>query len=98
MGHAFKTFKGDMNKLVQASIQPNFDIEYTKQREFWEEFKEYKLSDVALAASAKNKANSLKATYHHWLGSRGYIRKVPEWDKKLADMERRGVMPQTNDW
>ena len=69
MRHAFKTFKGDMNKLVEAGIQPNFDIEYTKPRDFRKEFKAYKLSDEALAASARNKANLLKATDHHRLGS-----------------------------
>ena len=84
MGRAFKTFKGNLYKFVKEDKQLNFKRgEHTKQRDFWEEFKSYKLSEEPKAASDRNKANSLKAKDPHPLGSRGYIRKILEWDMEV---------------
>jgi hypothetical protein len=99
MGRSFKTFKGTLYKLIKEDREPNFEGgQYNKQRDFWEEFKAYKLSEEAKASSERNRANSLKAKDPHRLGSRGYVRKIPEWEIEVQKLEQRGVRPQTSDW
>ena len=100
MGRSFKTFKGHLyNKfLKEDNGQPNFDGgEYTKQRDFWEEFKANRLSQEAKDASVRTE-NSLKAKDPHRLGSRGYPRKIPEWDEEIHKLEQQGVTPETSNW
>ena len=43
---------------------------------------EYKKSEAVQAIAQRNKANSEKNVYPHALGSRGYVKKVPEWEKR----------------
>ena len=87
-----------MYKLIKEDRQPNFDRgQYTKQRDFWEEFKAYKLSEEAKQASERNRANSLKAKDPHHLGSYGYVRKIPKWETKVQKLEQQGVRSQTYD-
>ena len=49
---------------------------------------EYRLSEEYLELSRKNKENSQKATNPHHLGSRGYAKKMPEFEAELQKMDR----------
>jgi hypothetical protein len=102
MGTCFKTFKGTLyKKYVLEGKELDFDGgEYTKKRDFWQDFKEYRLSKEYLQLSRKNKENSQKATNPHHLGSRGYAKKVPEFEAGLHRMARlaeEGVQVETAD-
>jgi hypothetical protein len=58
--------------LILKDKVPNWDGgEYTKQKDFWQEFKQYRKSKEYLELSWKNKENSLKAMNPHKLGSHG---------------------------
>ena len=76
MGTCFKNFKGTLYKnFVLQNKEPDFDGEqFSKQKDFWQDFKEYWLSEEYLELSRKNKENSQKAMNPHHLGSRGYKR------------------------
>jgi hypothetical protein len=81
MGICFKTFKGTLyKKFVLQNKVPNLNGgEFSKQIDFWQDFKEYRLSEEYLELSRKNKENSQKATNPHHLGSRGYAKKMEEF-------------------
>jgi hypothetical protein len=76
MGIAFKTFKGKLyKKFILEGKEPSWDGgEYTKQKDLWQKFKQYRESEEYLELSRKNKENSLKASNPHHLGSHGYAR------------------------
>ena len=78
MGTCFKTFKGTLyKKFVLQGKKSNWDGgEYTKQKDFWQEFKQYRQSEKYLELSRKNKENSIKAMNPHKLSSRGYASKM----------------------
>jgi hypothetical protein len=102
MGTCFKTFKGTLyKKYVLEGKEPYFDGgEYTKQRDFWQDFKEYRLSKEYLQLSRKNK-NSQKRRILISSGSRGYAKKMPEFEAELHRMARlaeEGVQVETADW
>ena len=49
----------------------------------------------------KNKENSQKAMNPHHLGSRGYAKKMPEFEAKLQKMDRlaeEGIQVETANW
>jgi hypothetical protein len=79
MGSCFKTFKGHLHKkFILKDREQNFDEgEFTKQRPFWQEFKEYRLSEEFKQLSRKNKENSQKSDNHHHVGSHGYAKLMP---------------------
>jgi hypothetical protein len=87
MGTCFKTFKGKLyREFILKNKEPDFDGgHYTKQKELWHDFKQYRLFDDYLELSRKNRVNSEKATNPHRLGSRGYTRKMPEF---VAELEK----------
>jgi hypothetical protein len=75
--------------------------EYTKQRDFWQDFKQYRLSEEYLQLSRNNKENSQKAMNPHHLSSRGYAKKMLEFEAELHRMARlakEGVQVETVDW
>jgi hypothetical protein len=100
MGICFKNFKGTLYKnFILEDKEPNWDgDEYANQRNFWEAFKEYRLTEEYLVVSRKNKENSLKATDPHRLGSRGYAGKMDEFQADLDGMEQHGIDPKTATW
>lgn len=55
-------------------------------------------SEEAQEASVWNKLNSKKNIIPHRLGSRGYAKKVPKWDRQEEEMVERGVTHATADW
>ena len=96
MCHAWKNFKTKLNKnYVKKNLTPDFD-DYPKLKPFWDDFVEYKKSEEALHMSERNKANSEKNVYPHRLGTGGYRKKIPEWDRREEELVRRDVLPETN--
>ena len=103
MGTCFKNFKGTLYKnFVLQNKEPDFDGgQFSKQKDFWQDFKEYRLSEEYLELSRKNKENSQKARNPHHLGSRGYAKKIPEFEVELQNMDRlaeEGVEVVTANW
>ncbi|CAO2147652.1 unnamed protein product [Urochloa humidicola] len=97
MGERFKQFRCYLNKLVKEGREPEWD-DYPTQRPYWEEFVRYKLSEEAQTISAKNTQNARKNPNPHNIGSRGIVRKLPEWQAQLEELERSGVARETLDW
>ena len=97
MGTCFKTFKETLyKKFILEDKEPNWDGgEYTKQKDFWQEFKQYRQSKEYLELSKKNKENSLKATNPHKLNSRGYASKMDAFERELKEVECLGIEPET---
>ena len=83
-------FQGD---IVQEFCPQNKELDFdggqfSKQKNFWQDFKEYRLSKEYLELSRKNKENSQKAMNPHHLGSCGYTKKMPEFEAELKKMDR----------
>jgi hypothetical protein len=75
-------------KFILKSKEPNWDGRvYTKQKDFWQEFKQCREFKEYLELSRKNKENSLKATNPHHLGSWGYASKMDEFESELEMLE-----------
>ena len=70
MAQQFCNWKKRLNiRYVSLNKTPDFDKKmYAKIRDYWEEFKEYKLSEAAKQRSEKNKENAKKKKYHHTMG------------------------------
>ena len=61
MATSFKNFKVDLNKnVVEEGIEPDWEKEFHTQKEYWQEFIKYKLSQQALEVSARAQACSKK--------------------------------------
>ena len=60
MGTCFKNFKATLYKnFVLQNKELDFDGgQFSKQKDFWQAFKEYRLSEEYLELSRKNKENS----------------------------------------
>ena len=97
MGTCFKNFKGILYKnFFLQNKEPDFDGgQLSKQKDLWQDFKEYRLSDEYLELSRKNKENSLKATNPHKLSSHGYASKMDAFERELEEVERLGIEPKT---
>ena len=50
------------------------------------------------ALSALAKKNASKKKYHHRLGTGGYTKKVPQWEKQEEELMSQGITPQTHGW
>ena len=100
MGTCFKTFKGILyKKFILENTEPNWDGgQYAKQKDFWQEFKQYRQSKEYLKLSRKNKESSLKATNPHKLGSRGYASNMDAFERELEEVESLGIEPETANW
>ena len=88
--------------FVLQNKEIDFDGEqFSKLKDFWQDFKEYRLSKEYLELGRNNKENSQKMTNSHHLGSRGYIKKMPEFEAELEKMDRlaeEGVQVEIVDW
>ena len=65
------------------------------QKDFWQEFKQYRQSKEYLELSRKNKENSLKAMNPHKLSSHGYASKMDAFERELEEVECLGIEPET---
>jgi len=83
------------NKFVKKNESPNFNLkQYVKLRAFWDDFVQYKISEVGEERAIRNKENTNKKTYHHHMGSGGYKSAVPKWDRMEQEMLVRGSHPR----
>ena len=103
MGTCFNNFMGTLYKnFVLQNKELDFDGgQFSKQKDFWQDFKEYRLFEEYLELSRKNKENSHKTTNPHHLGYRGYTKKMLEFEAELQKMDRlaeEGVQVETVDW
>ena len=72
MALAFATFKKKLyNNYIRKDKEPNWD-DLPQVKLYWEEFKQYKLSDEAQGKSEQAKANASNKKYSHHLGAGGY--------------------------
>ncbi|KAG2577077.1 hypothetical protein PVAP13_6NG080030 [Panicum virgatum] len=97
MDNSFRYFKFTLNKHVKNETEPDWK-DFPNQRPFWEQFVLYKRSEEAQASSATNSQNCRKNDKPHKTGSRGYIRKIPEWEEQAERLVHSGVTLQTDGW
>jgi hypothetical protein len=82
---------------VLKGTEPNWEKgEHPTQRPYWEAFVSWKKSEESLSISRVN-TNSHKNDNPHWCGSRGYTKKVHEWEK-IQELVQKGVTSQTVGW
>ena len=81
MALAFVTFKKKLyNNYIKKDKEPNWD-DLPQVKPYWEEFKQYKLSEEAQGKSEQAKVNAASKKYSHHLGAGGYKKAV----KKMAE-------------
>jgi len=97
MGERFKQFRCILYKHVKAGTEPDWD-QYPSQRAYWADFLAYKSSTKAKEMSQRNTENALSNPLPHNLGTRGIVRKLPQWDAEFQEMEKNGVVPETVGW
>ena len=98
MALAFATFKKKLyNNYIRKDKEPNWD-DLPQVKPYWEEFKQYKLSEEAKEKSEQAKVNAANKKYSHHLGAAGYKKLVKKWQKMELDLMDRGIRPTTWDW
>ncbi|RLM75701.1 transposon protein, putative, CACTA, En/Spm sub-class [Panicum miliaceum] len=98
MALAFSTFKKKLfAKYVKKDKEPNWD-DLPQVKPYWEDFKQYKLSEDAQELSEKDKVNASNKKYNHHLGSAGYKKAIRKWQKMEQDHMDRDIQPVTWDW
>ena len=98
MATQFQTFNTSMfNKYVLKELTPNFDA-FPKLKDHWDAFVQYKLSEEGTSRIAKNKANAARKKYFHRLGSGGYKKAIPKWQKMEETLAAKGIILATAGW
>ena len=98
MALAFATFKKKLYiNYIKKDKEPNWD-DLPQVKPYWEEFKQYKLSEEAQEKSEQAKVNAANKKYNHHLGAAGYKKSVKKWQKMEQDLMDRGIRPTTWDW
>ena len=93
---AFATFKKKLYiNYIKKDKEPNWD-DLPQVKPYWEEFKQYKLSEEAQGKSEQAKTNAAKK-YNHHLRVGGYKKAVKKWQKMEQDLMDRGIRPTTWD-
>ena len=71
---------GYQDKYIKKDKEPNWD-DLPQVKPYWEEFKQYKLSEESQEKSEQAKVNAPNKKYNHHLGAAGYKKSV----KKMAE-------------
>jgi len=97
MALAFATFKKKLyTNYIKKDKEPNWD-DLPQVKPYWEEFKQYKLSEEAPKKSEQAKVNAANKKYNHHLGAAGYKKSVKNcrrWSRTLwieASSRRLGI-------
>lgn len=99
MAIQFGSFKKKLvANFVNKGLTPDFDKVWKKQREWWNEFVNYKHSADSMAASIQGKMNASKKKNFHRLGPGGYKVAIPKWEKMENNLIVKGIVPQTLSW
>ena len=80
MALAFVSFKKKLYNNYIKDKEPNWD-NLPQVKPYWEEFKQYKLSEEAQEKSQQAKVNAANKKYTHHLGAGGYKKAI----KKMAE-------------
>ena len=98
MALAFGSFKKKLfANYIKKDKEPNQN-DLSQVKPYWQEFKQYKLSEEAQEKSEQAKNNAGNNKYNHHLGSGGYKKAVRKWQKTEQDLMDRGIRPVTWDW
>ena len=98
MALAFATSKKKLYiNYIKKDNEPDWD-DLPQVKPYWEEFKQYKLSEEAQEKSQQAKANAANKKYSHHLGAGGYKKAIKKWQKMEQDLMDRGIRPMTWDW
>ena len=91
MALAFASFKKKLyTNYFKKDKEPNWD-DLPHVKPYWEEFKQYKLSEEAQGKSEQAKANAANKKYSHHLGAGGYKKTVKKWQKMEASGRQLGI-------
>ena len=85
-------------KFVDKEKTPTFTRQYEKIKDHWAAFLAHKTSEKSKKMSETNKKNAAKKKLHHRMGSGGYLKARPSWDKAEQDLLDRGIIPETWNW
>ena len=77
---AIATFKKKFANYVKKDKKLNWD-DLSQVKPYWEEFKQYKLSDEAQVKSEQAKKNEENKKYNHHLGASGYKKAIRKGQK-----------------
>ena len=98
MALAFATFtKKLFTNYIKKEEEPNWD-DLPQIKPYWEEFKQYKLSEDAQEKSEAAKKNTAQKKYSHHLGASWYKKAIKKWQKIEQDLMDGGIWPATWDW
>jgi hypothetical protein len=93
MGNSFKYFRYYLNKnYVKNGIKPEWH-KYPHQQEYWSDFMSWKVLDEGKELSEANMINSHKNRMPHCTGSRGYARKIQDWEWEEEQLTRAVLWP-----
>ena len=96
MADLFRRWKNELKtEFVDKEKTPEFIGRYEKIRDHRPAFVAHKTSDKSKKMSAINKKNAAKKKHHHRMGSGGYLKARPLWDKVENDLIAKGVEPET---
>ena len=97
MALAFAGVKKLYTDYIKKDKEPNWD-DLPQVKPYWEEFKQYKLSEEAQENSQQAKVNAANKKYTHHLGAGGYKKAIKKWQKMEQDLMDRGIRSTTWDW
>ena len=85
------------SRHFRGTDEPDWN-NFPQVKPYWEDFKQYKLSEEAQEKSEQAKKNAGNKKYRHHLGAGGYKKVVKKWKKTEQDLMDRGIWPATWEW
>lgn len=99
MADLFNRWKNELKTTyVDQHKTPEFTGRFDKIRDHWPAFVANKTSERSKKMLAINKINAAKKEHHHRMGSGGYLKARPLWNKAEQDLIAKGVELETLHW
>ena len=96
MAGLFRRWKNELKATyVDQDKTPEFTGQFEKIRDHSPAFVANKTLERSKKMSVINKINAAKKEHHHHMGSGGYLKAWPLWDKAEQDLIAKGVEPDT---